>query len=75
MKALNPFLLMLLVLTLAESGIAESSSSVADKGRFVTLKQNDGSELRAFVAGPADANAVLVVCTIISAYPTPRSNP
>ena len=53
---------MQLLLTLAGSGIAESSSSVAEKGRFVTLKQNDGSELRAFVAGPADANgAVLVV--------------
>lgn len=62
MKAINLFLLMLLLLTLAGSGIAENSSSVAEKGRFVTLKQNDGSELRAFVAGPADANgAVLVV--------------
>jgi carboxymethylenebutenolidase len=53
---------MQLLLTLAGSGIAEGSSSVAEKGRFVTLKQNHGSELRAFVAGPADANgAVLVV--------------
>jgi len=62
MKALNLFLLMLLLLTLAGRGIAESSSSVAEEGRFVTLKQNDGNELRAFVAGPADATgAVLVV--------------
>ena len=62
MKALNLFLLMLLLLTLAGSGIAESTSSVAEKGWFVNLKQNDGSDLRAFVAGPADANgAVLVV--------------
>jgi|SRR6516162_6025841 carboxymethylenebutenolidase len=53
---------MLLLLTLVGSGIAEGSSSVAEKGRFFTLKHNDGSELRAFVAGPADANgAVLVV--------------
>ena len=62
MKALNLFLLMLLLLTLAGSGIAESTSSVGEKGWFVNLKQNDGSDLRAFVAGPADANgAVLVV--------------
>jgi len=62
MRALNLFLLMLLLLTLAGSGIAESTSSVAEKGWFVDLKQNDGSDLRAFVAGPADANgAVLVV--------------
>jgi len=62
MKALNLFLLMLFLLTLAGRGIAENNSSVAERGRFVTLKQNDGNELRAFVAGPADANgAVLVV--------------
>jgi dienelactone hydrolase len=31
-------------------------------GSFVTLKQSDGSEFRAFVAGPADGKvAVLIV--------------
>src|SRR6516165_11692609 len=61
MRALNLFLLMLLLLTLAGSGIAESNSCVAERGRFVTLKQNDGNELRAFVAGPADANGAILV--------------
>ena len=39
-----------------------SAAPVAEKGRFVTLKLDKGSELRAFLAGPADAKAgVLVV--------------
>ena len=62
MKALNAICWMLFLLTLAASGIGEGNRSVAEKGRFVTLKQNDGSDLRAFVAGLADVNgAVLVV--------------
>ena len=39
-----------------------SAPPVVEKGRFVTLKLDKGSELRAFVAGPADAKGgVLVV--------------
>ena len=31
--------------------------SLAENGQFVTLKTEDGSELRGFVAGPAGAKA------------------
>ena len=62
MKALNTVALMLLVLFIAGHIFGDINSSVAEKGRFVALKQDAGSELRAFVAGPADAKAgVLVV--------------
>lgn len=38
-----------------------NAPSVAEKGRFVTLKSDYGTELRAFVAGPADAKAGILV--------------
>ena len=38
-----------------------NAPSVAEKGKFITLKSDNGNELRAFVAGPADANAGILV--------------
>jgi len=58
----NSLLLLLLVSTFSGNVTEENKSLIAEKGKFVTLKQDDGSGLRVFVAGPADASAgVLVV--------------
>jgi carboxymethylenebutenolidase len=51
-------------LELPESSAAPqnlNAPSVAEKGKFITLKSDNGNELRAFVAGPADANAGILV--------------
>lgn len=62
MKSLFPLLLMLCVLSNAKDSVGEDKGFDAEKGGFITLKQDEGSDLRAFVAGPADAKgAVLVV--------------
>ncbi len=62
MKFLSLFVLSLSVLSLSITTAGECKSSAAEKGSFVTLKQGDGREFRAFVAGPADAkSAVLIV--------------
>jgi dienelactone hydrolase len=61
MKVLNSMLLMFLALVCGGNAVGQSDSSVTKKGSFVNLKQNDGSELRVFVAGPADANAAVLV--------------
>jgi len=53
--------LLLLVLTFAARAVGEDNSSAAELGSFVTLKQSDGREFRAFVAGPADAKAAVLV--------------
>jgi len=53
--------LLLLVLTFAARAVGEDNSSAAELGSFVTLKQSDGREFRAFVAGPADARAAVLV--------------
>lgn len=47
-------LFLLLVSTLA-------TRSLAEQGKFVTLKTQDGAEVRGFVAGPADAKAGVLV--------------
>src|SRR6266567_4263007 len=51
----------LLGLTLAARAVGKDSNVVAEMGGFVTLKQRDGGELRAFIAGPADAKAAVLV--------------
>jgi len=51
----------LLGLTLAARAVGKDSKVVAEMGGFVTLKQRDGGELRAFIAGPADAKAAVLV--------------
>ena len=61
MKFLNCFVLSLLVLTFTARAVGEDESHVAEKGSFVTLTQSDGREFRAFVAGPADANAAVLI--------------
>jgi len=45
----------------AISGVAENNRSENSSGRYVTLKQNDGSALCIFVAGPDDSDAAVVV--------------
>ena len=61
MKFLSVFVLSLVVLTLNVAAVGEDEGPVAEKGAFVTIKQGDGSELRAFVTGPSDANAAVLI--------------
>jgi len=61
MRYLNSIALFLCMFGLATSGVAENNRSEGSSGRYVTLKQNDGSALRIFVAGPEDSNAAVVV--------------
>ena len=61
MNVLSRFMLFLLVLTFAARAVGGENTSAADMGTFVTLKQGDGSEFRAFIAGPADAKAAVLI--------------
>lgn len=61
MRCLSRSVLLLLVLTLAARAVGKGSNVAADMGGFVTLKRPDGGELRAFIAGPADAKAAVLV--------------
>jgi carboxymethylenebutenolidase len=61
MKFLDPILPLLLVLSFAGWAVGEDNSSTAGQGSFVTLKQSTGSEFRAFVAGPIDARAAVLI--------------
>jgi carboxymethylenebutenolidase len=61
MKALNRFFLLLLTLPFVGNVIGEINSSGTENGRFVTLQQVDGSRLRAFIAGPENAKAAVLV--------------
>jgi carboxymethylenebutenolidase len=61
MKILSSFVLLLLMLPFATRAVGENNRSAAEPGRFVTLKQSDGSEFRAFVAGPVNAKAAVLV--------------
>jgi hypothetical protein len=58
MNCPSRFVLLLLVLTFAARAVGEENSSSVEMGSFVTLKQGDRSEFRAFVAGPADGKAL-----------------
>jgi len=60
MKFLSLFVLSLSVFVLSVRAAGEDKS-FAEKGSFVTLKQGDGREFRAFVAGPADAKAAILI--------------
>ena len=55
MKILGSFLLLIAVAIVANGVSAETNDTMLEKGRFITLKENDGHEVRAFVAGPVDA--------------------
>jgi carboxymethylenebutenolidase len=61
MKFRNLIVFLMLVLTLSTRTVGEDEGPVAEKGAFVTIKQGDGSELRAFVAGPSDAKAAVLI--------------
>jgi carboxymethylenebutenolidase len=61
MKFVSVFVLSLLVLTLNDGAFGRDTNSAAQNGSFITLKQGDGREFRAFVAGPADAKAAVLV--------------
>lgn len=61
MNLLRPFVLGLLVLTCVASIVGEDNTSGAGTGTFMTLKLGDGGEFRAFVAGPADAKAAVLI--------------
>jgi carboxymethylenebutenolidase len=62
MKFLSCLVFSLLVFTIApRTAVGGDESLVAEKGSFITLTQSDGPEFRAFVAGPVDANAAVLV--------------
>ena len=61
MKYISLFVPLLLVSTFAAMGAGGDDSSAAKSGSFVTLKQSDGSHFRAFVAGPPDAKAAVLI--------------
>ncbi len=61
MRFRNLCLVVFLLLILTALAVGEDNNSSAESGSFVTLKQSDGSEFRAFVAGPADAKAAVLV--------------
>src|ERR1700721_1258240 len=61
MKILSSCVLLLFVLSFASMAVGEDNRSAAEPARFVTLKQSDGTEFRAFVAGPANAKAAVLV--------------
>ena len=62
MKFLSSLVLLLLMSNFVATAVREDNHSGAEPGSFVTLKQSDGNEFRAFVAGPVDAKAgVLIV--------------
>src|SRR6516162_1900766 len=61
MKILSFFVLLLLMLPFAVRAVGEDNRSAAESASFVTLKQSDGTEFRAFVAGPANAKAAVLI--------------
>jgi carboxymethylenebutenolidase len=62
MKPLTQCLLLLVVVVVAIGLGAENTSAAPEGSHFIRLKESDGREIRAFVAGPADAKAgVLLV--------------
>ncbi len=60
MRSLNPFVILLVVLTFALWAVGQGNNPDAELGSFVTLKQGNGGEFRAFVAGPPDAKAAVL---------------
>jgi len=61
MKFLSVFVLSLVVLTFNVAAAGGDKNSPAQNGSFITLKQGDGHEFRAFVAGPEDAKAAVLI--------------
>ena len=61
MKFPSRFVLLLLLLTFVAGAVGEDNRSSAETGSFVTLKQGDEGEFRAYVSGPADAKAAVLI--------------
>jgi carboxymethylenebutenolidase len=61
MKSVSLFVLSLVALTLNVGAAGEDRPSAAQKGSFITLNQGGAREFRAFVAGPADAKAAILI--------------
>lgn len=61
MTFLSRFVRVLLMLTLAATAVGEDTNPAADTGSFVDLKRGDGREFRAFIAGPANAKAAVLI--------------
>jgi carboxymethylenebutenolidase len=61
MKFLSLFVLSLFVLVFTVRAESEDKSFTREKGSFIVLKQGDGREFRAFVAGPEDAKAAVLI--------------
>ena len=61
MKCLSLFALSLSVLVFNVRAESEDKSFTREKGSFIVLKQGDGREFRAFVAGPEDAKAAVLI--------------
>jgi carboxymethylenebutenolidase len=59
-RSLNPFVILLVVLTFALWAVGQGNNPDAELGSFVTLKQSRGGEFRAFVAGPPNAKAAVL---------------
>jgi carboxymethylenebutenolidase len=60
-KCLNSVLPFILMVAFTASVMCEDKLPAVDKGTFLALKQDNGKEFRAFVAGPADARAAVLV--------------
>jgi len=75
MKFVSLFVLSLLVLTFAVAAVGEGKNSAAQKGSYVMLKQADGREFRAFVAGPQKPKSPFQSFLVISASPMPPNYP
>ena len=61
MNFLGRFVLLLLVLACAAGAVGKDNNSAVDMGSFITLKRGDRREFRAFIAGPADAKAAVLI--------------
>ena len=61
MKFLSVLVLSLLAFTLNSVALSKDQNSTAQNGSFIILKRSDGGEFRAFVAGPADGKAAVLV--------------
>ncbi|MGC2196846.1 MAG: dienelactone hydrolase family protein [Terriglobales bacterium] len=61
MNFLSRFALLLLVLPCAARAAGADNNAAAETGGFVSLKQGNGSEFRAFIAGPVDAKAAVLI--------------
>jgi carboxymethylenebutenolidase len=60
-KFVRYFAPLLLVLTFAVRAFGENNRPASESGSFVSLKRADGGEFRAFVAGPANARAAVLI--------------